>query len=247
MAVFAVLFWTLPAPAQTKPVRTDPASIATGETLFNLHCSACHGVGGVGAKGPPLLDVGPAAVDFFLSTGRMPLSSPNEEPEPGPPFFNEDQIADIVAYVNYLDTVHGTPGPGIPDVTPPCGAEAANCPTLSEGNHVVPSQLRPVPRRFGGWGHAQPRLRGAERASGDAHADRRGHQGRARPMPSFGPGQFTDQQVSAIADYVRYMSTSNDPGGLGIAHFGPVPEGFVAVIFGLGLLLLVSRFIGNRG
>ena len=35
MAVFAVLFWTLPAPAQTKPVRTDPASIAAGETLYD--------------------------------------------------------------------------------------------------------------------------------------------------------------------------------------------------------------------
>ena len=83
MAVFAVLFWTLPAPAQTKPVRTDPASIAAGETLYDLHCSACHGVGAVGAKGPPLLGVGPAAVDFFLSTGRMPLASPNDEPVEG--------------------------------------------------------------------------------------------------------------------------------------------------------------------
>ena len=76
MAVFAVLFLALPAPAQTKPVSTSPADIAAGETLYDLHCSACHGIGGVGAKGPPLLGVGPAAVDFFLSTGRMPLSSP---------------------------------------------------------------------------------------------------------------------------------------------------------------------------
>ena len=68
-----------------------------------------------------------------------------------------------------------------------------------------------------------------------------------RPMPTFGPGQFTNQQVSAIADYVTYMSHTSNPGGLGIAYFGPVPEGFVAIIFGLGALLLLSRFIGNRG
>ena len=66
-------------------------------------------------------------------------------------------------------------------------------------------------------------------------------------MPTFGPGQFTDQQVSAIADYVNYMSHTRNPGGLGIAYFGPVPEGFVAIIFGLGALLLSSRLIGNRG
>ena len=66
-------------------------------------------------------------------------------------------------------------------------------------------------------------------------------------MPNFGPGQLTDQQVSAIADYMYSLSHSPDPGGLGIADFGPVPEGFVAVIFGLGLLLLVARLMGNRG
>ena len=43
------------------------------------------------------------------------------------------------------------------------------------------------------------------------------------------------------------MSHTSNPGGLGIAYFGPVPEGFVAIIFGLGALLLLSRFIGNRG
>jgi ubiquinol-cytochrome c reductase cytochrome c subunit len=247
MAVFAVLFWTLPAPAQTKPVRTDRASIQAGETLYNLHCSACHGVGGVGAKGPPLLNVGPAAVDFFLSTGRMPLSSPNQEPVAGPPFFNEDQIANIVAYINYVDILHGTPGPGIPDVTPPCEAQTPNCPTLSEGNTLFLLNCAQCHDASGAGGmlshgYVVPSLRQATPTQ-VAEAIRVG----PRPMPNFGPGQFTNQQVSAIADYVRYMSTSPDPGGLGIAHFGPVPEGFVAVIFGLGLLLLISRFIGNRG
>jgi ubiquinol-cytochrome c reductase cytochrome c subunit len=66
-------------------------------------------------------------------------------------------------------------------------------------------------------------------------------------MPNFGPGQLTNQQVSAIADYVYNLSHTRDPGGLGIANFGPVPEGFVGVIFGLGVLLLVARLIGNRG
>ena len=72
-----------PRPDQAGKYQTR-LSIAAGETLYDLHCSACHGIGGVGAKGPPLLGVGPAAVDFFLSTGRMPLSSPNHEPLPGP-------------------------------------------------------------------------------------------------------------------------------------------------------------------
>ena len=145
MAVFAVLFWTLPAPAQTKPVRTDPASIAAGETLYDLHCSACHGVGGVGAKGPPLARRRPGG-------GRLlPFDRPHaarlaqSRARPGPPFFNDNQIAQIVAYVNYLDIVHGTPGPGIPDVTPPCGTETRRLPDAVRGQLAVPAELRPVP------------------------------------------------------------------------------------------------------
>ena len=120
MAMFAVLFWTAAAPAQMKPVTLSPVSIQAGQTLFDQHCAACHGVGGIGGKGPELLNVGAAAVDFFVSTGRMPLSSPNLEPTSHRPFFNKAQIADIVAYVNALDIEHGTPGPGIPDITPAC-------------------------------------------------------------------------------------------------------------------------------
>jgi len=83
MVVFAVLVWTGSAPAQTKPVSTGPVDIQAGQILYNGHCASCHGIGGVGSKGPELLNVGPAAVDFFLSTGRMPLASPNLEQRPG--------------------------------------------------------------------------------------------------------------------------------------------------------------------
>ena len=249
MAVFAVLFWTLPAPAQTKPVSTSPADIAAGQTLYFLHCSACHGVGAVGAKGPPLLGVGAAAVDFFLSTGRMPLASPNDEPVEGPPFFNETQIAQIVAYISYLDTIHGTPGPGIPEVTPPCAQETANCPTVSEGNDLFVLNCAQCHAASGAGGllshgYVVPSVRPATPTQ-VAEAIRVG----PRPMPGFGPGQLTDQQVSAIADYVHFMvhNPTATPGGLGIAYFGPVPEGFVGIIFGLGALLLCSRLIGNRG
>ena len=115
------------------------------------------------------------------------------------------------------------------------------------GQLAVPVELRPVPCRLGCGRDVEPRLCRAQRAPATptqiAEAIRVG----PRPMPNFGPGQFTDQQVSAIADYVTYMSHSNNPGGLGIAYFGPVPEGFVAIIFGLGLAPARSRFIGNRG
>ena len=247
MAVFAVLVWSGSAPAQTKPVSTAPVHIQAGEALYNAHCASCHGIGGVGSKGPELLNVGAAAADFFLATGRMPLASPNLEPVSHKPYFNPSQIADIVAYINALDVEHGTPGPGILDVTPACANATGNCPTLSEGNQLFLLNCAQCHDASGAGGmlshgYVVPSLRQATRTQ-IAEAIRVG----PRPMPNFGPGQFTNQQVSAIADYVYYLAHTPDPGGLGIANFGPVPEGFVGVIFGLGLLLLVSRLIGNRG
>jgi ubiquinol-cytochrome c reductase cytochrome c subunit len=177
----------------------------------------------------------------------MPLSSPNLEPTSHTPFFNNTQIAEIVAYVNALDIEHGTPGPGIPDITPACNNETPSCPTLSEGNALFMMNCAQCHDASGSGGllshgYVVPSLRAATRTQ-VGEAIRVG----PRPMPNWGPGQFTDQQVSAIADYVYYLGHTPDPGGLGIAHFGPVPEGFVGVIFGLGVLLLCSRLIGNRG
>jgi len=255
MIVFSALAWASPASSQgqavpvssTKPVSTNATVIQAGQLLYTEHCSACHGVGGVGSKGPELLNVGPAAVDFFLSTGRMPLASPNLEPSPHPAYFNPTQISQIVAYVNSVDVANGTPGPGIPVVTPACNTQTPNCPTLSEGNALYLLNCAQCHDASGSGGelshgYVVPSLRSATPTE-IAEAIRVG----PRPMPNFGPGQLTNQQVDSIADYIAYITDHPDPGGLGIAHFGPVPEGFVGIIFGLGILLVVARVIGNRG
>ena len=254
---FGIAAWAGPPPAKatapvaaqsyTQPISTDPQVLQEGLNLYDEHCASCHGTGGVGSKGPELLDVGPAAVNFFLSTGRMPLASPNLEPQPHQPYFNPGQIADIVAYINAVDVAHGTPGPGIPQVTAACINETASCPTLSEGNALFMMNCAQCHDASGSGGllshgYIVPSLRSATKVE-IAEAIRVG----PRPMPGFGPGQLSDQQVSAIADYLGYLTGRPDPGGLGIAHFGPVPEGFVGIIFGLGALLLVCRLIGNRG
>ncbi|MCL6091486.1 MAG: c-type cytochrome [Actinobacteria bacterium] len=273
VALFSVLVWAVPAPAQPKgrpgarleasaklaagtvatgtsgtlAVSSAPGTITAGQFLYDEHCEACHGPGAVGARAPELLDVGPAAVDFMLSTGRMPLNSITQQPLPGRPYFNKKEIAQIVAYINFVDRAHGTPGLGIPEVTPACKAETATCPTLSEGDQLFLlncSQCHDASGAGGmlSHGYVVPSLRQATREQ-IAEAIRVG----PRPMPGFGPGELTDQQVSAIADYVYYLGHSPNRGGFGIANFGPVPEGFVAIIFGLGLLVLVARLIGNRG
>jgi len=65
-------------------------------------------------------------------------------------------------------------------------------------------------------------------------------------MPVFGPETLTDQQVADIVSYVDYLHHPEDRGGLALGHLGPIPEGFVGWVVGMGLLLLVARLIGTR-
>ena len=186
MGVFAVLLWSAAAPAQTRPVSTNPVSIQAGEDLYLGKCASCHGIGGVGGKGPELLNVGAAAVDFFVSTGRMPLANPSQEPVSHTPYFSPGQIADIVAYINALDVEHGTPGPGILDVTPACNNETANCPTLSEGDELFLLNCAQCHDASGAGGmlshgYVVPSLREATRARSPKLSG-----SGPRPMPNFG-------------------------------------------------------------
>ena len=57
--------------------------------------------------------------------------------------------------------------------------------------------------------------------------------------------------MSDIARYVNYVHTRPggengiDAGGFSLAHVGPVAEGLVAWVFGLGALVLFVRRIGT--
>jgi ubiquinol-cytochrome c reductase cytochrome c subunit len=62
----------------------------------------------------------------------------------------------------------------------------------------------------------------------------------------FGEGQLNQQQVAAIIKYVKFVTDPKDPGGSGIGHYGPVPEGLVAIVIGLGGLVLATLWIGTR-
>lgn len=85
--------------------------IDEGSKLFAANCATCHGLNLEGANaGPSLLGVGKAAVEFQVSTGRMPMSQSGPQAEEKPPQFNQEQIRALYTYVGSK-----APGPGIPD------------------------------------------------------------------------------------------------------------------------------------
>jgi ubiquinol-cytochrome c reductase cytochrome c subunit len=56
------------------------------------------------------------------------------------------------------------------------------------------------------------------------------------------------QEVDDIATYVESLRTEPyNQGGAPIGGKGPVPEGFVAWVIGLGILIVAARWIAGRG
>jgi ubiquinol-cytochrome c reductase cytochrome c subunit len=62
-------------------------------------------------------------------------------------------------------------------------------------------------------------------------------------MPRF---ELTDEERDSIVAYIDYLRRAESPGGAPIGGFGPVAEGFVAVVIGLTAMVLVAMFVGRR-
>src|SRR5438067_172765 len=92
------------------PGTVSAQTIAQGKELFTNSCSSCHGVDAQGtSQGPSLIGVGAAAVDFQVSTGRMPAKETGAEMVRKPPVLNTELTHAVAAYIQSLGG-----GPTIP-------------------------------------------------------------------------------------------------------------------------------------
>jgi len=230
------LLWAAFAPRSSAAESEDPnLAVREGRALFLTGCSSCHGLDAQGGnQAPSLIGVGAASVDFQVATGRMPLTSPGAQAERKAPLYNETQIHQLAAYVASL-----APGPAIPTVDLADGDLAfggelfrTNCAqchqangqggALTNGKHA-PTLMEATPVQV-------------------AEAMRIGPES----MPVFGPGQLNDHEVNSIAKYIEFLQTPQQPGGQGIGRYGPVPEGLVAWLVGIGGLVVATLWIGSR-
>jgi ubiquinol-cytochrome c reductase cytochrome c subunit len=213
------------------------AYIPAGQALFATFCSSCHGSEAEGTyRAPNLVGVGPATVNFWVTTGRMPAENPNAIQAPRKPARLSDQQAiEISAFVNSLDPT----GPSIPKVNLKganiaAGADlfslnCAACHTITgDGDELA-------------FGTFAPSLHSATPTQ-VAEAMRTG----PGNMPRF-TGNLTNAQVRDVVAYVtQYIQHPTDPGGFALGGVGPVAEGFVALLFGVGFLALIGYWIGER-
>jgi ubiquinol-cytochrome c reductase cytochrome c subunit len=225
-AAAAVAAFAQPGSAQSPP--------AGGRALFVSACSACHGMDarGVAGKGPSLTGAGAAAADFYLETGRMPLSHPDVEPQRGDPAFTAEQRKALTAYIGSLG------GPPIPPVNPQAGDRKLGFEAFADhcaGCHSITAK----------GGVAPP---GTAPALQQATATQIAEAVRVGPylMPKFDPRQIDQHELDSIAAYVLSTHHLPDKGGWGIGNIGPIPEGMVAWLLAGTALLIVVRLIGER-
>jgi ubiquinol-cytochrome c reductase cytochrome c subunit len=213
---------------------SSPGLIAEGYNLYQDSCSSCHGIGLRGTSGvaPSLIGVGPGPVDFYLSTGRMPLENPREEPDRSPPAFNRTQIAALIAYISRFG------GPPAPATDPSKGDLSLGLHTFTQscaGCHQI------VARGGLTLGAAVPNLQQAT-ALQVAEAVRMG----PYVMPHFDVKQINQHQLDSLTRYVLWTRHPDNAGGWAIYNIGPIPEGIVAWFVALTAMVIVARLIGER-
>jgi ubiquinol-cytochrome c reductase cytochrome c subunit len=216
---------------------------AFGEALFMENCASCHGTqaNGVPASGtagayPDLVGLGPATIDFWVDSGRMPAKNVRAVEAPRrQPALTPSQALAISAWVNSLSPSYpDIPTPHLNNANVAEGAaifalNCAACHTIEgDGDALAESTFAPSLRHI----PAFQVVEAVRTGPGD--------------MPRF-TGNLSDQQVDDVVAYVTTeIQHPNNPGGFGLGGLGPVAEGFVGLLIGVGLLVLVCYWIGER-
>ena len=223
------------------PESDDAALVEAGRELYLTGCSSCHGPDGEGRvaadggeRGPSLLESGEAGAYYYLSTGRMPLADSDDQPTRKDPAYGEDEIDALVAFVGSLGD-----GPPIPEVDVAAG-------DLAAGGELFRANCQACHSASGSGGALS--YGGAAPGLADATPTQVGAAVRVGPgqMPVFGPETLSDDDLNDLVRYVEYLDDPADPGGIPIGRTGPIPEGFVAWLVGMGALLALVAWIGTR-
>jgi quinol---cytochrome-c reductase cytochrome c subunit len=235
-----------PAASAQPPQGVVTTNVRNGAGLYAANCASCHGArgqgvpppgiagsGGIVGMGPPLRNVGAGTADFYLRTGYMPLSRPDEQPYRRRVLFDERQIRRLVRYVASFGS-----GPAIPQPHPERGDIAQGMRLFTEhcaGCHQV------VARGGISSGARVPPLTKASPVE-IAEAVRSG----PYVMPKFTRKAISDGQLDSIIRYVEYAKDPSHPGGWGLDFLGPVPEGMVTWLVAAAALVAACVALGNR-
>lgn len=224
-----VLLCSFGAFAQVPPANVPPPD---GAAIFQQHCAKCHGDRGQGVNAVVTF-AGPC-IQAEHNPGKVMMAM-----EVGPSHM-------------------------------PSFARVLSIPEMHAVSRYVTEQLAVIPLVQGDVGKGgelfriycaschRTAVRGGALAFTDVNAPALTHKSKTLiagairsgpgPMPAFPKSVLDDQQLASVVEYVRTVQHPPTPGGNPLHFFGPVPEGFVACVSAL-LLILVTGWIekGRKG
>ncbi len=229
------------AAAQDTPVLS--ADAAAGQVLFDKSCQSCHGLNaqGVQDRGPSLIGVGSAAVEFQVSTGRMPAAGQAAEIFRNQPMYTLAQSQQIGAYIQALGG-----GPEIPDDATLATLTAVSGDQLATGGDLFRVNCAAC-HSFVGAGGALSSGKAAPNLSQSTDREIYGAMlSGPQSMPVFGDNQLSPQEKGEIIAYVQNLKSDTDPGGFGIGRLGPTTEGLVIFLVGMVGLIFATLWIAGK-
>jgi ubiquinol-cytochrome c reductase cytochrome c subunit len=213
--------------------------IEEGRQIFLKGCSSCHGLNAEGAQiAPSLIGVGAASVDFQVGTGRMPMADMSTQAMRKDPLYNAEETAALAAYVASL-----APGPAIP------GESELNFErdgSTAEGGELFRNNCA-MCHNFAGQGGAltqgkyAPTLMGVE----PKHIYEAMVTG-PQSMPVFSDKTITPEEKLSIIKWIKSAEKEPNLGGASLGRVGPVTEGLLGWVLGLGLLIGVAVWLAMK-
>ena len=220
-------------------VMSRTAAVDEGRQIFLKGCSSCHGLNAEGGKvAPSLIGVGAAAVDFQVGTGRMPMADMGVQAIRKKPAYNPDEVAALSAYVASL-----APGPGIPDQQVIYYERDGS---TAQGGDLFRTNCA-MCHNFAGQGGALTRGKFAPTLMKATptqiyEAMITGPQS----MPKFGDKIITPSEKLSIIKWIKAAQNEPSLGGASMGRVGPVTEGLLGWILGLGLLIGIAVWLATK-
>ncbi|MEV0003751.1 cytochrome c [Micromonospora sp. NPDC050980] len=222
--------------AQDNPPLTAAGN--EGKALFDVSCVTCHGrnAQGVEGRGPSLIGVGSASVEFQVGSGRMPMARQEAQAMRKPPQFTDEQVRQLGQYIQELGG-----GPQVPSGNL---REGANLSTGGELFRINCSQCH----AFGGGGGALSS--GKYAPSLKPASDRQIYAAMLsgpQNMPVFGDNQITPEEKADIIAYIQEtLKSDQDQGGFNLGRYGPSTEGLAIFLVGIVALVFASLWIAGK-
>lgn len=215
----------------------NPELIEAGKRLFLSNCASCHGKTAEGTMNvPTLVGVGSASVDFQVSSGRMPMQASGPQVEKHAVQFKQEDIDAMAAYVASL-----APGPETPSE-----AYLALKGDPSKGGELFRINCAMCHNAAGAGGAlTQGKYAPSLSESSAKHIYEAMVTG-PQSMPVFSNTNLSPEAKTDIITYLQYVQENPSVGGEKLGNLGPVAEGLVVWIGLLGLIILITIWLGAK-